>query len=66
MTEEAGFPSAVASDPYGEVDAPMMTMKQVAAKLPLENFELRADGKPVKSDDLKLESVEQIPTDGHP
>lgn len=68
VTVEAGFPSAVAIDPYGEVDAPMMTMKQVAAKLPLENFELKADGKPVKvtvqSDDLKLESVEQIPTDG--
>jgi hypothetical protein len=68
VTVEAGFPSAVAVDPYGGVDEPMLTMKQIAAKLPLENFELKADGKPVKvtvqSDDLKLESVEQIPTDG--
>ncbi|RBP47331.1 hypothetical protein DES53_101128 [Roseimicrobium gellanilyticum] len=71
VTVEAGFPSAVAVYPYGEVDEPMMTMKQVAAKLPLENFELKADGRPVKvtiqSDDLKLESVEQFPrisTDG--
>ncbi|HSI65495.1 MAG TPA: hypothetical protein VLE43_20380 [Candidatus Saccharimonadia bacterium] len=68
VTVEAGFPSAVAVDHYGEVDAPMITMKQLAAKLPLENFELKADGKAVKvtvqSDDLKLESVEQIPTDG--
>jgi hypothetical protein len=68
VTVEAGFPSAVAVYPYGEVDEPGMTMKQVASKLPLENFELKADGKPVKvtvqSDDLKLESVEQIPSDG--
>lgn len=67
-TVEAGFPSAVAVDSYGEVDADPLTMKQLAAKLPLEDFELKADGKPVKttikSDDLKLDSVESIPSDG--
>ena len=68
VTIEAGFPSAVAVDPYGEVDAEPMNMKQLAKKLPLENFELKADGKALKvsvqSDDLKLQSVEQIPPDG--
>lgn len=68
VTVEAGFPSAIAVDPYGEVDAEPMTMKQLATKLPLEAFELKADGKSVKttikSDDLKLDSVESIPSDG--
>lgn len=68
VTVEAGFPSAVALNLYEEVDAPSLTIKQVAKKLALENFELKADGKHVKvtvqSDDLKLKSAEEIPTDG--